>query len=203
MIVAAAIVGAVIAAIGEGAGWKWLFYTGIVIGAIIFIAGMVIVFNLRLGKCPYCHQEIGRTSDFNLSSIDDNDQVECHICTNWLISHKGILRAYTKEDVKPDTEFKCAVMDQSIWPNECLVCGAPPVRFLELKNTNLNAAKLLIGKISVSWGTLRNAPYCAYHADAVKLKVEDKKMFLRFEDFETMKRYQHVNYHKFMTGQIL
>jgi len=203
MLIAALIVGGIIAGIGRGAGFNWLFYTGIGIGVLIFIAGMFVVFTLRIGKCPYCHQEVGRSSEYNISSSDDNDQLECHVCCSWLISNKGILRAYTKDDIKPDKEFKCRVMDQSIWPNECLVCGAPPVRFIELKNTKLNATSLLVGHISVSWGTLKNAPYCAFHEDAVQLKVEDKKMFLKFNDFETMKRYQHVNYHRLMTGERL
>jgi hypothetical protein len=199
----ALLVGGIIAAIGNGLGWQWLFWTGVGIGALIFIGGAITVFTLRLGKCPYCHQEVGRTSDVDLSSTDDNVQVECHICCSWLVSHKGELRAYTKADVKEDTEFKCKVMDRSTWPHECLVCGAPPVRFIELKNTHLNAASLLVGRVSVSWGSLKNAPYCNVHADAVQLKVEDKQMFLKFPDFDMMKRYQHVNYHLFMTGQRL
>lgn len=203
MLVAATIIGGVIAAIGAGTGWNWLLWTGIGIGALIFIAGMYTVFTLRLGKCPFCHQEIGRTSDVNLSSSDDQTQIECHTCCSWLVSNKGTLRAYTAADVKPDTEFVCKVMDRSTWPNECLVCGAPPTRYLELKNTSLNAGMLLVGKISVSWGSLKNAPYCDYHEDAVKLKIDNKEMFLKFNDFETMKRYQHVNYHKLMTGQHL
>ncbi len=203
MIVAGVIIGGIIAAIGQGLEWSWLFYTGIGIGVVIFGAGMFTVFTQRIGKCPYCHQEVGRGSEMNLSSKDENSQVECHVCCSWLISHENKLRAYTIHDVKPDTEFKCKVMDQSIWQHECLVCGALPTRFIELKNTNLNATSLLIGRVSVSWGTLRNAPYCNFHDDAVKLKVENKEMFLKFNDFHTMKRYQHVNYHKLMTGQRL
>lgn len=203
MAAVAFLVGGIIATIGNKADWAWLFWTGIVIGALIFAGGVYIVFTLRLGKCPYCHQEFGRTSDVNLSSGDENDQVECTVCSSWLISHKGELRAYTKADVKEDTEFKCKVMERSTWQRECLVCGAPPTRYIELKNTNLNASSLLVGRVSVSWGSLKNAPYCDYHADAVKLKIEDKKMFLIFPDFEMMRRYQHVNYHLFMTGQHL
>ena len=203
MLVASVIIGGIIAAIGRGAEWEWLFWTGIGIGGLILVAGCYTVFTLRLGKCPYCHQEIGRTSDLNLSSGDDNDQIECHVCTQWLISHKGELRAFTKADVKEDTEFKCKVMERSTWARECLVCGAPPTRYIEMKNTKLNATSLLVGRISVSWGSLKNAPYCNLHADAVKLKVEDKTMFLIFPEYEMMKRYQHVNYHLFMTGQHL
>lgn len=203
MLVAATIVGGIIAAIGAGAEWNWLFWTGIGIGGLIFIAGMAQVFTLRIGKCPYCHQVIGSSSDVTMSSGDDNSQVECDVCTNWLISHKGQLRAFTKADVKEDTEFKCKVMQNSTWPNECLVCGASPTRYIELKNTNLNAGMLLVGKISVSWGSLKNAPYCDYHQDAVQLKIDNKEMLLRFPDYDMMKRYQHVNYHKFMTGQHL
>lgn len=203
MLFAAVVVGAIIAAIGEVAEWAWLFWTGIGIGALVFIGGIYTALTLRLGKCPYCHQEVGRTSDMNLSSGDENDQVECNICCSWLISHKGELRAFTKADVKDDKEFKCKVMERSTWPNECLVCGVPPTRYIEMKNTNLNAGMLLVGRVSVSWGTLKNAPYCDYHMDAVKLKIEDKTMFLIFPEYEMMKRYQHVNYHLFMTGQHL
>lgn len=200
---ASAVVGGIICAIGKGAEQNWLFYTGIGVGAIMFIAGIYSVFTLQLGTCPYCHQGIGKTSDVTLSSGDDNDQVECPVCTNWLVSNKGEIRAYTASDVKDTTTFKCKVMENSTWPNECLVCGAPPTRYIELKNTNLNAGMLLVGRLSVSWGTLKNAPYCDQHMDAVSLKIDNKTMYLKFENFETMKRYQHVNYHKFMTGEQL
>lgn len=200
---AAVVVGGIIAAIGEGMEWKWLTWTGIGIGVLIFGVGIVTSFTLRLGKCPYCHQEVGRATETNLTSWDSNDLVECTVCTNWLISHKGELRAFTKDDIKPETEFKCKVMERSTWPNECLVCGAPPTRFIELANTNLNAASLLVGRVSVSWGSLKNAPYCDLHSDSVKLKVEDKQMYLKFPDYDMMKRYQHVNYHLFMTGEHL
>jgi hypothetical protein len=203
MLVAAAIVGGVIIGIGVNSELNWLIWTGAGVGLLFLVAGIYTVMTLQLGTCPYCHQEIGRSSDFNLTSVDDNDQIECNICTNWLISHKGDIRAYTKSDVKSDTEFKCKVMERSTWPRECLVCGAPPTRYLELKNTKLHAGKLLVGHLSVSWGRLQNAPYCDLHADAVKLKVDDKKMFLIFPEYEMMKRYQHVNYHLFMTGQQL
>lgn len=203
MLFAALLVGGIIAAIGQGTEWMWLFWTGIGIGVLIFAAGIWTVSTLRLGKCPYCHQEFGRASETSLQSGDENEQVECTVCTSWLISHNGELRAFTKADVKEDAEFKCKVMERATWANECLVCGAPPTRYIELKNTNLNAASLLIGRISVSWGSLKNAPYCNIHEDAVKLKIEDKEMFLKFPDFEMMRRYQHVNYHLFMTGQHL
>lgn len=202
-ILAGGIVGGIIAAIGNGLDWSWLLWTGVGIGGLI-VAGMTYsAFTLRLGKCPYCHQEIGRAMETTLTSGDDNSQVECTVCTNWLISHKGELRAFTKADTDEHTEYKCKVMERSTWPRECLVCGAPPTRYIELKNTHLNAASLLVGRVSVSWGSLKNAPYCDLHSDAVKLKIEDKEMFLKFPDFDMMKRYQHVNYHLFMTGQHL
>jgi len=203
MMVAALLIGGFIAAIGQGAGWTWLFWTGIVIGFLVFVNGIYTALTLRLGTCPYCHQEVGRTSDVNLNSGDDNLQVECNICCSWLVSNKGELRAFTKADVKENTEFKCKVMERSTWPNECLVCGAPPTRYIELKNTNVNAGMLLVGKVSVSWGSLKNAPYCDQHMDAVKLKIEHKTMYLIFPDYDMMKRYQHVNYHLFMTGKHL
>jgi MFS family permease len=202
-ILAAVVVGGIIGAIGQGIGWSWLFWTGIGIGVLIFVAGIWSASTLRLGKCPYCHQEFGRATETSLQAGDENEQAECTVCTSWLISNKGELRAFTKADVKEDTEFKCKVMERATWANECLACGAPPTRFIELKNTTLNATSLLVGRVSVSWGSLKNAPYCELHSDRVKLKIDDKEMFLIFPDFEMMRRYQHVNYHLFMTGQHL
>lgn len=200
-VVAAFIIGGIIAGIGSALEWSWLMWTGAVIGVLLLGLGMATIFTLRIGTCPYCHQELGRTSDVDLSSRDDQAQVECPTCCSWLISDKETLRAYTAADVKEDTTFRCKVMNQGTWPHECLVCGAPPTRYIELKNTKLNAGKLLAGMVSVSWGSLKNAPYCDLHSDAVKLEIEDKELFLKFPDFEMMRRYQHVNYHRFMTGQ--
>lgn len=199
----ATIVGAIVSGIGAVLEWNWLYWTGAGLALLIVIAGMYTIFTLRIGKCPYCHQEIGRTSDIDISSGDDNAQIECHTCSNWLVSNKGTIRAFTKADIQEDTEFKCKIIENSTWPRECLVCGVPPVRFIELKNTKLNAGALLVGRISVSWGSLKNAPYCNIHEDAVQLKVDGDDMFLLFRDYDTMKRYQHVNYHKLMTGQQL
>ena len=203
MLFVAFLIGGIIFGIGHETELAWVRWTGIVIGVLILAAGVFVVATARVGKCPYCHQDIGNNSDVTLGSEDDNQLAECGVCCNWMISNKGELRPFRREDLKPDQELKCKVMDQSVWPQECLVCGAPAVRYIELKNTKLNAGSLLIGRISVSWGTLKNAPYCAYHDDAVRLKIEDKTMYLVFKDFDVMKRYQHVNYHRLMTGQRL
>lgn len=199
----AALVAGIMIGIASKNHWNWLMYTGIVVFVLILAAGVFAAATARVGKCPYCHQEIGQNAETSLGSQDENELAECGICCNWMISNKGELRPFRREDLKPDQELKCKVMDQSVWPQECLVCGAPAVRYIELKNTKLNAGSLLIGRISVSWGTLKNAPYCAYHDDAVRLKIEDKTMYLVFKDFDVMKRYQHVNYHRLMTGQRL
>jgi hypothetical protein len=203
MLFVAFLIGGIIFGIGHETEMAWLRWTGIIVGIIILAGGAFMVATARIGKCPYCHQDIGKNADVTLGSQDENELAECGVCCNWMISNKGELRPFRREDLKPDQELKCKVMDQSVWPQECLICGAPPVRYIELKNTKLNAGSLLIGRISVSWGSLKNAPYCAYHDDAVRLKIEDKTMYLVFIDFDVMKRYQHVNYHRLMTGQRL
>ena len=57
----------------------------------------------------------------------------------------------------------------------------------------MNVGKLLVGRISVAWGSIKNVPYCEAHDDEVKLKVDDKEMFVIFNDYAARRRYLAVN----------
>jgi hypothetical protein len=178
---------------GHSFGWAWLQYTGFGLGGLIFVISIYEAIGSQFAPCPYCGDQLGKTSDVTISKKDTHKQIECPKCFEWLVSEMGQVRAYKETDIKDEKEFISPLFVSGIWPNECIVCGKPVVKYCEAKNTKLNVGKLLVGRISVAWGSIKNVPYCAEHEDVVKLKVDDPKMNLIFNDYAARRRYLAVN----------
>lgn len=188
-LVAAGIVGGILMAGGHKEHWPWLFYTGAGIGLLIFGATFWQAIKAQTSKCPYCNAELGSTTAITLNPADENEQVECPNCFEWLISHQATLRAFKNEDTGDKKEFSCPVFERAQWPQECITCGAPPVRFLEAKKTKLELGKLLVGRLSVSWGSINNVPYCGAHGGDVSLEIKDGILRAVFTDYDARRRY--------------
>ncbi|TND05868.1 MAG: Uncharacterized protein FD123_3559 [Bacteroidetes bacterium] len=171
----------------------WLLYTGIGVGVLIVAISIYMAMTAQKANCPYCNAMLGDTASLTLNPTDDNEQIECPVCFEWLVSHQGTLRAFTQADIGKKTEFDCPVFMFANWPQECIVCGAPAVRFLQAKRTKLEAGKLLIGKISVSWGSINNIPYCGFHHDAVGVNMRDSFLRAVFYDYDMRRRFLAVN----------
>jgi hypothetical protein len=180
-------------AIGHAKEIKWLEYTGEGLGLLVFIFSALEGLKAQVAPCPYCNNALGKTSGVLLSKTNDNSQVECPKCFEWLVSNMGEIRPFKEQDFKDETEFKSPVFQNSVWPNECITCGNPATKYLEAKNTSLSVGKLLVGRISVAWGTVKNVPYCDAHEEMVKLKVDSDEMFVVFKDYAARRRYLAVN----------
>jgi hypothetical protein len=187
--------GGIVIGIGFAAEQNWLKWTGAIVGGLIVVAGVLMRgFFLKVSHCPYCDFELGKTLDDSINKLDENEKVECPNCREWLLSHKGIVRAFTSEDTAiKEWKFRAPVFVQGVWQNECVVCGAQPVRGQDLKKTKMDGIELLVGRISVSTATVSNVPYCNAHWNAVSLGVKDDHPQLTFEDFEARRRYVAVN----------
>ena len=105
----------------------------------------------------------------------------------------GEIRPFKEADVTNQSEFKSPVFTSGNWPNECIACGNAVTRYSEAKNTSMNMGKLLLGRISVAWGSVKNVPYCDQHDDLVKLKIDDPDMLVLFKDYSARRRYLAVN----------
>ncbi|HEY1406890.1 MAG TPA: hypothetical protein VF857_09795 [Spirochaetota bacterium] len=187
--------GAVIALIG----WVlsklitgWVLYVGLAFGGLIIIFAINALLAGKTGKCPYCDGIIGEGDD-DVSSNDENETIECPSCHELLISHQGAIRAFGPADAEGKTEFTVSVFKDGVWPGECLVCGAPAERTEDAASIGLNATELLVGRLSVSTGSIKNIPYCKNHSKAVRLKAKKDALKLIFSDLGALRRYVAVN----------
>ena len=172
-------------------GWTWLAYLGIGLGICMVLGLGWKASKAQISACPYCGADIG--THHTLNSDDRQKQLACDKRHEWLISDSGQVRAFREVNIGDKKEFDCPVFANGIWPAECIVCGAPATRRLNARTFGVGGAALLIGRISVSWGSVKDIPYCENHKDAVSIKTVDKKIWAVFNDYAMQRRYLHVN----------
>lgn len=177
--------------LGHFFAWNWLKYTGVVLAVIFIIGFCKSGWQGQWTFCPYCNGRI--TGSPFLLLADENSQFDCEHCHEWLISHRGEVRAFLPTDITDQRSFMCPMPKAGVWPSECIVCGAPAVRFLSARSIKFNAASLAIGRISVSDGSIKDIPYCDAHEDAVDAKIVSDKMHAVFDSFLAQRRFLHVN----------
>jgi hypothetical protein len=91
------------------------------------------------------------------------------------------------------TEFEAPVFEGSVWPDECIICGAQPTHVEKAVQTKVELGKLLTGTLSVAAGSVSNLPYCDQHSGAVSLSIDGHQLRLVFPDLGARRRYLHVN----------
>jgi len=192
-VLGSAIIGGIVWFVGLLFSWKWVKYGGIAIGVYVLIDAIRTMLKSQCAACPYCNKEQGSKSLLQLSVNDQNKQFACEGCFEWLISDRGQIRAYRETDTGDRREFDCPVIANGVWPNECIMCGAPATRFLQARTFNVGLASLLVGRLSLSYGSVKNVPYCDVHEAAVTVKSVDGKIWAGFNDYAARRRYLHVN----------
>ena len=192
-IAGAAIIGGIVVGVGYAGEQEWLKITGYIVGGIILIGGIFMSANAKIAKCVYCDGTVGEGVDDTISKMDENERIKCPHCWEWLISNEGELRAYTAEDENKKGHFDAPAFENGVWPDECIICGDAVAKLEKAKNTKLNAEKLLLGKVSVSWGSIDNIPYCTEHTGVVEMKIKEDYMYVRFPELDMMKRYLVAN----------
>ncbi|EEF57513.1 hypothetical protein [Pedosphaera parvula] len=188
-----ALIGGIVWFIGLMFDWKWVRYAGIALGVWVLIDTIRNMLKSQCAACPYCRRDVGSKSLLQLSVDDKNKQFACEGCFEWLISDGGQIRAFRETDIGNTKEFDCPVIANGVWPNECIVCGAPTTRHLNAKTLNVGLASLLVGRLSVSYGSVKNIPYCDVHEAAVTVKTVDRKIWADFKDYAARRRYLHAN----------
>jgi hypothetical protein len=178
-------------------GYKFWDMTGlyicIAISSLMLMAALFVIFRSQAAACPVCGFDLGSSSDITIGPNDDKSQEECPRCCEWLISDKGTVRHFNEEDAKGKDKFSSPVFDMGNWPMECIVCGDPITHYGQAKKTNMNVSKLLVGRVSVSTGSVNNIPYCAAHNDGVSLDIKYGSLILNFNDYGARRRYLAMN----------
>lgn len=192
-LVVSAIIGGIVFVIGFLFQWEWLKYTGYVVGGLLSLYGFSSLFTAKVSTCPYCEGLIGKGAYDSISAKNENSQIECPTCNEWLISNHGEIRAYTLDDAKHEDEFDVPVLKDMVWPNECIACGNEVVHYENLRTNKLNAAKLIVGTISVSMAKIPDVPYCMHHKGLTKVKISNEEVRLVFSDYHMQRRYLQVN----------
>ncbi|HAS42510.1 MAG TPA: hypothetical protein DCS93_18670 [Microscillaceae bacterium] len=162
--------------------------------AIIYIVVSLVYSLLAITvRCPYCDTELGSGMEKNYHRFTKHQQLECTNCHEWLTLHQGKVRAFTENDVRKEDKFHAPAFIETVWPNECMVCGAPTTHYGKAKRLKFEAGQLISGDIAVSHGSLEGIPYCDQHGNEIKALIEDEKMRVLFPDFQSMKRYLAIN----------
>jgi hypothetical protein len=187
------IVGGVVWFVGLLFDLKLVRYGGIALGVYSLIASIRAMLVSLCAACPYCQKDQGAKSLVHLSADDKQKQFACENCFEWLVSDGGQVRAFRESDIGERKVFSCPVFGNGIWPEECIVCGTTATRKLRARTFNVGLASLLVGRLSVSYGSVKNIPYCDSHEGAVTVKGVDGKIWADFNDYAAMRRYLHAN----------
>jgi hypothetical protein len=172
---------------------SWLQISGIVFGIVVALMGIVLALTGKVAPCPYCSKTVGAGTTDSVSGSDEPEHIECDHCFELLVAEQGKVRALNEADVAGKDAIEVMALKDGVWPQECIVCGAPPTRFEEAKVTKPEYAKLLLGTVSVQSGKLRGVPYCDQHSGAVALDIRDDALRVVFARLDMARRYLAVN----------
>ena len=174
--------------------WHWLGWVGFVLAALIFA---ILVWGAMVGQvapCPYCDALLGTEGDEDDLVVEDEAKaIWCKKCGEYVTLEKGVLRPHEPSKVSDEPAFKSHVFKNGVWPSSCVLCGAPPVRRDDLRTTDVSGAALLVGRLSVSTGSVSGVPYCGEHKEAVKLSIDDDALQLTWRSLPMLRQYLAAN----------
>jgi hypothetical protein len=179
---------------------RWLLWVAVGVAVIGTIGSLFISLTAKLVNCPYCEKQLGQKAFDSISAHDDNEMIECSHCRELLHSNQGVVRAFTPEDGKDKKSYDAPIFVQAVWPRECIICGAAATHHEPAKKTSVNVGKLLMGRLSVAYGSVNGIPYCQAHRGTVTLSLKEDIPMLVFPDLDSRKRYILVNR---MAGRIM
>jgi hypothetical protein len=155
-------------------GVQWL-----VIAFVCFISiAMVVLFfgrNKPVGACPFCG---GLIEQYNRLRPEP---VRCDQCNEISKFENEQFRPYDPNTVSETPIFRSPLFENALWPNGCVLCGAPPIRFDEAKAVRYQARRLATPLASSLWlphpaARAIGVPYCALHREALQV-IPPKEMF--------------------------
>ncbi len=183
--------------LGLGAASWWLLHSGYIFygisagacGAVCVIAALSGT-NLK-AACPFCGASIETIST---KDRGERQQVRCEKCSEYSVVSGGGLSALDPKTTSETAKFESPVFRGGVWPNGCVACGEPPVRFDDLSKTTVGGAHALMGSLQIVRGSVKGIPYCDKHRDKLTLKIRtDKKLMLCWTSLRMMRKYLAVN----------
>ena len=167
---------------------SFIFY-GISAGAIgLFCAIGAFFGSTKKSSCPYCGSAV------DVLDCKEGRRVRCEKCNEYSTVNASLLRPLDPATTSETQEFESPVFRGDVWPNACVACGAPPVRFDDLSKTSLGGGAALLGAMQVLRGSVKGIPYCDKHREKLGLKLTgEKKMYFRWSSLRMMRRYVAVN----------
>lgn len=180
-----------------GASWFLLGHGRYIWGTIL---GAVGLFCLVAGlgpknwtaACPHCGADI---DTIDAGKAAEGKPVRCDGCSEYSTVTDGMLHALDPAATSADkVAFESPAFRGGSWPDGCVACGAPPVRFEDVSKLSVGGPELLLGGVGVSRGSVKGVPYCGQHKDLLALKVDvDKKLRIRWASLRMMRRYLAAN----------
>jgi hypothetical protein len=171
----------------------WLEITGIALGIVVALVGVILALTGKVAPCPYCGKIVGAGTTDSVSGSDNPEHIECDHCFEPLVAERGKVRPLNEADLVGKDAIEVMALKDGVWPKECIVCGAPPTHVEEARVVKPEYAKLLIGAVSVQSGKLRGVPYCDRHSGAVRLNIRDDALRVVFDRLDMARRYLAVN----------
>lgn len=182
---------------------------------IFFSLAIVILFfgrNAPVGACPFCGGLIERYNRLK------PEPVRCEQCGEISQFVNERFSPYDPNVVSDTPIFRSALYEKGLWPNGCVQCGAPPVRFDSAKAVHYQARRLATPLVSTlvvphPAAQISGVPYCTQHRDAIAVippkemlwspwkflpgfeeRIERRrKAFLMWRSLPMMRRYLEAN----------
>jgi hypothetical protein len=175
------------------AGEEGLLVGPLIVGMFVLLGGYAAL-TLQQAPCPYCQGVLGDTFRTGLSLRDENRHFECPHCFEWLVRHKGAVRALRDEDVALALLYTCPVFQHGGWPDECLVCGGPATRRMEAKALEDKTLERAAAVLADSASVVKGVPYCQAHENQVFVHIGNLgELLLVFMDYGARRRYLAAN----------
>lgn len=204
-------VGAAVSSFQEGLPDLTIF----ALALVGFIVGRLLLMrNKPVTRCPFCEGVIERYD--KLGTVP----VRCPHCSEYSLFVSGSMRPVDPHgsfSIAQNPFYRSPVFENAVWPNGCVLCGAPPVRFDGASNQDFYFRRLVTpGTVlapSPPSSRISGIPYCQHHRDAVQLvapqamssfpwkyimgdaekKAEKHKAFLLWRSLPMMRRYLEAN----------
>jgi len=146
--------------------------------SIFFGLAIVILFfarNAPVGTCPFCGGTIQKYNRLK------PEPVRCEQCGEISRFAMERLGPYDPNAVSDKPIFRSLLFENAVWPNGCVLCGAPPVRLDSARAVRYQARRLatpLISAVAVPRpaASISGVPYCAQHRDAIDI-IPPKEMY--------------------------
>lgn len=132
--------------------WLLLSYGYLLYGVASGGLGVLSIFAAFAGAknkaaCPYC----GASIDIQ-SYHKEGTQIQCGKCHEYSQRNVSLLRPLDPATTSETPKFESPVFRNSLWPNACVACGEPPVRFDDLSKTTVGALPALVGHLQIIRG---------------------------------------------------